>query len=363
MLFLDDEQAIVDGLARAMRHESFGVIVATNVAEALEILARQPIAVVVSDEDMPEMRGSEFLTLVATRHHRVERIMLTGKGSMQTAIAAINDAQVFRYHVKPCHPGELAASIHAAIERVVTPDRGAPDSGAGLDSTDLDEALARSFVVLQPIVRSGPRSLYAHEVLIRCDDSPLATAEGLVNAAIRRQRCVGLDRVVRGHVAELAPSLPEEHLIFVNIFAESLGDSRLGSGGDPLDAFASRVVLELTEWSALDYIGAVDARLEALRAHGYRFAIDDFGSGYASLSSLDAIQPEVIKLDAALVRGIDRSDHRSALVAALTSYASATGALTVGEGVETAEEATTLESVGCDLLQGYHLGRPGRWPA
>ena len=122
----------------------------------------------------------------------------------------------------------------------------------------------------------------------------------------------------------------------------------------PLD----RIVLEITEHSAVADYASLLSTLEPLRRRGLRIAVDDTGAGYASLSHVLAILPDFIKLDISLVRDIDTDTSRRALAAGLVTFASATDALIIAEGIETAEELDVLRELGVQLGQGYHLARP-----
>jgi EAL domain-containing protein (putative c-di-GMP-specific phosphodiesterase class I) len=96
-----------------------------------------------------------------------------------------------------------------------------------------------------------------------------------------------------------------------------------------------------------------------LRALGYQIAVDDLGAGYAGLTSLAQLQPELIKIDMSLVRDIDREPTRRMLVGMMLGVAREMGMTVVAEGVETVAERDTLIELGCDLLQGYLFARPG----
>jgi len=99
--------------------------------------------------------------------------------------------------------------------------------------------------------------------------------------------------------------------------------------------------------------------VEQLHGAGYRVAIDDLGEGYAGLSLLVSLSPDVAKLDMSLVRGIEDSHMKRALVSSLVSVCRRARTLVVAEGVETEAEAALLIEIGCDLLQGYLFARPG----
>jgi CheY-like chemotaxis protein len=136
----------------------------------------------------------------------------------------------------------------------------------------------------------------------------------------------------------------------------------LAAPGDPLRPLAHRVVLEVTERAALERGATLDDALRAARTCGYRRAVDDLGEGYAGLATLAALEPDFAKIDMSLVRGVDRAPLKRDIIAARVHLARKTGITVVAEGVETAEERAVLTTLGVDLLQGYHVGRPGPIP-
>jgi response regulator RpfG family c-di-GMP phosphodiesterase len=115
ILLVDDEEAILDGLRRQLR-KKFTVHTAGGGAAALELLATEPIAVVVSDMRMPQMDGATFLAKVRAQYPNVIRILLTGQADTQAAISAVNEGQIYRFLTKPCPPDVLLEEIGSAVE-------------------------------------------------------------------------------------------------------------------------------------------------------------------------------------------------------------------------------------------------------
>jgi len=124
---------------------------------------------------------------------------------------------------------------------------------------------------------------------------------------------------------------------------------------------AERIVLEVTEHNPItDYVQFA-AGIADLRSRGIRLAVDDAGSGHAGFAHLIDLKPDIIKLDIALTRGIDRDPARQALGRALLQFGlDAYRTTMVAEGIETKGELLTLRSLGCPVGQGFVLGRPGR---
>jgi two-component system, probable response regulator PhcQ len=116
VLFVDDVPAVTAALKRRLRGEPFRILEAPAAARALEILADEPVDVVVSDEAMPGMTGSELCARIFERHPGVLCIILTGYPTVEAAMRAINDARVYRFMTKPCDPAELADVIRQALQ-------------------------------------------------------------------------------------------------------------------------------------------------------------------------------------------------------------------------------------------------------
>ena len=120
------------------------------------------------------------------------------------------------------------------------------------------------------------------------------------------------------------------------------------------------MVLEVTERTALEEVSDIAARVEGLRDIGYRLAVDDLGAGYAGLASFASIEPDVVKLDMALVRGVDVSPLKQSVVRSVVGLAAELGIDVISEGIELPAERDTLALLGCHLFQGYLFGRPER---
>lgn len=121
---------------------------------------------------------------------------------------------------------------------------------------------------------------------------------------------------------------------------------------------ADRIILEITEHDHVEDYDALRRALKPLRAQGVMIAIDDAGSGYASMRHILNIEPDVIKLDNSLTRRIDADGMRRALASALIAFGRQTNCRIVAEGVETSAELRTLRDLGVHAAQGFHLGRP-----
>ncbi|MBE7454155.1 MAG: response regulator [Kofleriaceae bacterium] len=116
ILCVDDDPDLLAAVVRTLRLDGHVVLSAESPGEALEILARQAVAVLVSDFEMPEMTGVELAVRARDLQPETVRMMLTGKGTVETAIAGINVGEVFRFLSKPFQPDVLRREVAAAIE-------------------------------------------------------------------------------------------------------------------------------------------------------------------------------------------------------------------------------------------------------
>jgi EAL domain-containing protein (putative c-di-GMP-specific phosphodiesterase class I) len=210
-------------------------------------------------------------------------------------------------------------------------------------------------ILAQPIVDLVDGRIRGVEALSRFSGHAGSPADVFAAAG---QAGLGVDlelAAVRAAV-DLLPRLPEHVYLSVNASPDTVLDQALHRALAVVDG--RRIVLELTEHVAFTHQGELTNALSELRRHGCRVAVDDTGAGYASLQNILSLAPEVIKLDLAIVKGIDRDPVRRALARALSGFASECGASLVAEGIETLGELTTLQRKGVHLGQGYYLSRP-----
>ena len=111
VLLVDDDPLVLDGLRRALHKETYEALSAVSADEALRILSLKKVDVVVSDEMIPGMPGSEFLGVVCNKYPETIRIMLTGRPDLDTALRSIHKGHVYRFLIKPCSGKELSIEV------------------------------------------------------------------------------------------------------------------------------------------------------------------------------------------------------------------------------------------------------------
>ena len=153
LLVVDDEQMVVDGLRRTLRHEGYEIITTTSPLRALAHLRDDDIDILISDIDMPEMTGLELVAEARRSHPQVVRILLTGDGSMESAMQAINEGQVHKYLTKPWSSGQLRETLR---EMVALLDA-MRERAAAAQAAENDSARAQEIEAANPGIRSVVR--------------------------------------------------------------------------------------------------------------------------------------------------------------------------------------------------------------
>jgi FixJ family two-component response regulator len=177
ILVVDDEEAILETMTFTFEEE-YEVLTSSDARRALDLLdEHQPVAVVLTDQRMPQMSGVEFLTEVCQRHPTTVRIILTGFTDMDAIIPAINDGHVYAYITKPWEPSQLKQVMKRAVEHY--------------ELTVENERLLRDL---------KHANLYLESVMDQLDTGALAVdADGIIQAASRPVRdYLALPRVIRG---------------------------------------------------------------------------------------------------------------------------------------------------------------------
>jgi EAL domain-containing protein (putative c-di-GMP-specific phosphodiesterase class I) len=299
----------------------------------------------------------------------VQVVLITGSPSVDTAVRAIEQGAL-RYLVKPVDAEVLVnvAGEAVRLHRIAKAKRQALELAGGVDrfvgdraglTASFDRAMESLHVAYQPIIAWSTRTIYAYEALLRSREPSLPHPLAVLDAAERLGRVHELGRVIRGRAIKPPLPLLEGALLFLNLHPADLQDEDLFRPDGALAAIAGRVVLEITERASLDGIGDVRARIAALRKLGFRIAVDDLGAGYAGLTSFTLLEPDVVKLDIALVRELHLEPRKQTVVRTLITMCTELGIIVTAEGIEVPEERDELARAGCDLMQGYLFAKPG----
>lgn len=368
ILVVDDHEPLLRAVRRVLEGAGYEVAAAADGATAAALLEGGSFDAILSDIEMPRMNGIQLLQLARCRDEEVPVVLMTGSPHLTTAVQAVAHSAL-QYLLKPIDMAEVLGVMSHAVRlaRMARLKRDAlvlvSDGRIKADHLVLEASFERALDTLwmayQPIVRANDQSLFGYEALLRSEEKTLPHPGLILDAAERLGRLDDLGRKIRSSASDSVPAAQAHSLFFVNLHARDLLDETLLSHASPLSAVASRVVLEITERDSLDAIKDARAKIAELRRMGFRIAIDDLGAGYAGLTSFATLEPEFVKLDMSLIRDVDKNPTKAKLIRSMTSLCKELGMLIVAEGVETLAERDVLVDLGCDLLQGYLLARPG----
>jgi EAL domain-containing protein (putative c-di-GMP-specific phosphodiesterase class I)/putative methionine-R-sulfoxide reductase with GAF domain len=303
---------------------------------ALNVAATRPN--VFDERDVATLAGlSSFMTAVLTA-----AADLTGAADQLMSAAGNHDgadtAGMTGFVANVLRPGALT-DVRAAqrVEHVLT---------------------QRQFVmVYQPIVDVRTGRVEMVEALTRFTPQPVRPPDAWFADAWRTGFGPELElAAVEAAMADVN-GVPASARMAVNLNPHLVDHPALGAA---LEASGpQRIVLELTEHVAVEDYPMVRQAIGSLRDIGVQLAIDDTGSGFASLSHILKLDPDIIKLDRELISGIDHDPVRQSLATAIVHFSADIGADVVAEAVETADELSAVRDLGIRLAQGFLLARPG----
>ena len=273
-------------------------------------------------------------------------------------IAALFDIYVGRAHLYYNPKIRLERLIYRGIREAQNASRSLEQRERARRVNDLKSAIRDRgvYVDYHPIVVASTREIFGYEALARGTARALRSPEVMFDVAAEADLIWELSRLCRERALEgMQTRLEPGQLLFLNVDPHDFADPAFTEHGvsEP-----SRVVIEITERTAIKDYPKFRERLKAFREMGFRFAVDDAGSGYAGLGSIANLEPDFIKLDISLINAIDTNFIKQNLVQTMVRFANDHGAMVIAEGVERAEEFKSVQELGVHLVQGFFLHRP-----
>jgi EAL domain-containing protein (putative c-di-GMP-specific phosphodiesterase class I)/GGDEF domain-containing protein len=255
--------------------------------------------------------------------------------------------------------------IYRGIREAAAAARGVEHRERSRKVADLKTTLREGavYIVYHPIVVTETREIFAYEALARGEHRALRSPEVLFGVAEEANLIWELSRLCRKRAIEgIEDNLEPHHLLFLNIDPHDFRDPTFRYLDlDELGVeHPERIVLEITERTAITDYAKFQGYLREFRERGFRFAVDDAGSGYAGLGSIANLEPDYIKLDISLISGIDTNFMKQNLVETMVSFANDHGIKVIGEGVEREEEYEAVKRLGVHYTQGFLFHAPMR---
>lgn len=375
LLILDDDELVGATIASAATRLGLEARAAAEPERFFQLLQSWQPTDILLDLVMPRLDGLEVIARLAESDRRPSLMLISGTGprvlDAARRTAAAYGVTVAGVLAKPFTTQRLAALLLAAAR---PPEGAAPGEPAGgepeVTVAELERALQRDEirVYYQPKVACADGRLAGFEGLARWQHAELgllsprhfiALAEGceLIHPLTDRVLDLGLR-----WLATLPPGAGGSPSLSLNLSARCLEDAMLVErvlGACRRHAVApERLVLEVTETSAMKEPIVTLEVLTRLRLKGVRLSLDDFGVGYSSLIELARLPFSELKIDKGFVAGIEGSEEARKIIAGIVSLAQSLGLQVTAEGVERPATLDFLREIGCDLAQGYLIGRP-----
>ena len=215
-------------------------------------------------------------------------------------------------------------------------------------------------MAFQPVIDLDQGRIDAHEALVR---GPANESAGTVLGQLNETNLYAFDQACRVKAIEMAARLGLDSQLNINFLPNAVYEPRAcirltldaaARTGFPLN----RLTFEFTENEGITDERHVQAIIAEYHRHGFRVALDDFGTSYSGLSRLAQLRPDIIKLDRALVTDCDTDRIKLAVVASMVRLGADTGIKVVAEGMEQRAEVDALRQAGIRFMQGYYFSRP-----
>ncbi len=376
LLILDDEEAVGRTIAFIAEELGFEVRAFTRPADFFAALdAWQPTHIAI-DLVMPEMDGIEAMRLLAERGCQASIIITSGVGSRVLDSARRTATEQGLREVNAISK----PFSRDMLRRLLSGEHGR----GGVRASSAEPQHADDFVITEAQLRHGleqQQLQLAYQPKIDCSSGALAGFEALVRWAPTPTLLIQPDQFVplaeaSGLIKLLTEQVCDQALrwfaqsfaastaltLSINFSAKNLADMHLAEwisdlcrqyGVDP-----ARVILELTESSAMDDPIKSLALLTRLRMQGFQLSIDDFGTGFSSLVQLVRLPFSELKVDKSFVMTALESHEARAVIKSIVDLGKSLGLRVTAEGVEEAATLDYITSVGCDFAQGYFISEP-----
>lgn len=375
ILILDDDAAVGQTIQWIAESLGFEAEFVTRPAAFFRRLDRMSPDIITIDLVMPELDGIEIMRLLAERKCDAKIVISSGMGT-RVLDAALRSASEHGLSIagvisKPISKEALRALIGEGSERnqpQSAKDQSAHKNEVDITKSDMQNALERHEFVLayQPKIECGSGALDGFEALIRWQHPdnelvmpdrfiPVAEKAGLIDAVT--------EQIFYQSIKWFSESFSESDLkLSLNISAKSLVDIHQADNLYELcrqyRVAPERVVLELTESSAMvDSMLSLDL-MTRFRVKGFQLSIDDFGTGYSSMIQLVRLPFSEIKVDKSFVMQAQQSQESRNVIKSIIDLGHSLGLVVTAEGVEDLDTLNYLNSLGCDLAQGYFIARP-----
>ncbi len=362
ILLVENDKAFAQSTAVFLESHQYGVDIAYHGADAMQRVHSAPDVVLV-EYALPDVKGTEICQKIEDdpRLSHIPVIVLfdhTLSDEERESLYIYGDDHITR----PFDNNELLARIEVVCRRIRVSQQAREERD--VVTTELKKIVDNGLIipVFQPIYSMRTLMPLGVEALSRpSTDSFLSNPELFFKAAMTFGMYSRVEKLAwRKAFADWKEHIGEGKL-FLNCTPYFIDNNPLdeaffaGLGIDP-----SSVVVELTERTAIRNHALFTDRMNGIRRLGGQIAVDDVGSGFASLDTVAEVRPDYVKIDLSLICDIHLDSLKKNIVCSIVEFCHKSDILTVAEGIEKTEELGIVKELGIDAIQGYLLARPSR---
>lgn len=373
VMIVDDDEFML--IATTASLNSLGiedVVTAVNGVEALTQLKLRQFDLMICDLNMPEMDGIELIRRVAQTRYSGSIMLVSGedKRVIETVemLAIGHNLDVAGIAKKPLTSDALKAAIGNMKTDSIGPKNNS-NSGPPLSASDLHEALVNEqlTIFVQPKVSVETRRVTSVEALVRWihPEWGMVGPDAFIPLAERHDLIDDLTALVFHQAVTHCAAWRNDEIdmkIAINISVDNLHQMDLPEifNKQALDAGINpeHIILEITESRIMQDILAPLEVLTRFCLKGFQLSIDDFGTGYSTMEQLKRIPFKEMKIDRMFVNGASNNEVTLAILESSVALAKRMGMNLIAEGVEDEAEWDLMDSLNCDVVQGYYISKP-----
>jgi len=360
ILIVDEDKDSAQVMVDLLKSNGYKTDVSHDNADALKQINHFPDLILL-DRILPNIDGLEICKHVRS-NKRLAHISIIVLSDQNTSAEKAKGLKLGAddYVTKPVGNEELIARIEAVLRRNQVFRESQEEKGALV--TELKRILNEELITpyFQPIYSMDTHLPYGLEALSRPQtDGLIDNAEFLFKTALILDMYSEVEMLCWRKAVDEWKKVANREKLFLNCTPYFIESGRLNKDFlDNLKVDLRSIVLEITERTAIQKQDLFLKELNMLRGLGINIAVDDVGSGFASLDTVIEIRPDIVKIDRHLVHNLHEDELRYNIMQAVISFCKKSKMMTVAEGIEYEEELDVVDELGVDAIQGYLIGKP-----
>ncbi len=360
ILVVDSDEAFAQATVKMLKSRNYQVDVAYDGAQALDKANQYPDLILL-DRNLPDIEGLKVCQRIREdrRLEHISIIVLTARNVASERIEGFSlgaDDCIS----KPIDDEELIARMESVLRRNQVFRQVEEEQGAL--ATELKKILNEEMITpyFQPIYSMKTLLPIGLEALSRPPTSGLIdNAEFLFKTALILDMYSEVEMSCWKTAVARWKKIANQKKLFLNCTPYFIESGRLNEGFiSSLDIDPQSIVLEITERTAIQKYDVFLRELDRFRGIGIKIAVDDVGSGFASLDTVVEIRPDIVKIDRQLVKELHKDELKYNIMQAIITFCKKSNVLTVAEGIEEEAELEAVNELGVDAVQGYLMARP-----